>query len=457
MSRFGFGQELRQGTRQEMQLQPRMLQAIEVLQLGRGELETYLREALQDNEALGVDESAAREALSGGAAAPSGHGAAARERTDRFDAWLENQPDAEKGLIEHLDEQAAVLDLEPELAPWVRLVIGCLDGNGYLSISDEALMEYGRSQGLAGEAGQLGRAIAVVQRLEPRGIGGRDAVESLLLQLDPDEPDYALLCRLLEEFLEDVAKNKLPSVARELGVDIERLQELLERLRQLELAPGSGLSSEESPPLRPDVIVEPAEGNGNGFEIRIDRSGLPALRIDPEVEDLARDSEQPSEVRRYLRHKIERAHWLVDALVQRTRTLQRIATTIFLEQRTFLERGPAHLVPLRMTDLAEELGIHVSTVSRGVAGKYAHTPWGIFPLRSFFQAAAGGSEQVVRGTLQEELKRIVDAEDGANPLSDEELMKALADRGFEVARRTVAKYRRELDIPSSYRRRKYSA
>jgi len=457
MAGFRFGQELRQTARQEMRLQPRMLQSIEVLQLARGELETYLREALVDNEALGLDESVVSEAPTPMRAAGSPGPRGSREASDRFDAWLENQPDAGQGLVEHLDEQVAMLDLRPELRQWVRLVISCLDPSGYLSISDEALMEHGISQGLEGDAGLLGRAIAVVQRLEPRGVGGRDAVESLLLQLEPDEPDYELLCRLLEEMLEEVAKNKLPAVARELGVDLERLEELLARLRQLELAPCAGLSSEEHAPLRPEVIVEATDSHSNGFEIRIDRSGLPPLRVDPDVEDLARDREQPSDVRRYLRHKVERAHWLVDALEQRTRTLQRIATTIFLEQRAFLERGPSHLVPLRMTDLAEELSIHVSTVSRGVAGKYAQTPWGIFPLRSFFQAAAGGAATIVRGTLQEELRRIVDAEDAHDPLSDEDLVKSLAQQGFDVARRTVAKYRRELDIPSSYRRRKFMA
>lgn len=446
MARFGYGQELRQVGRQEMQLQPRMLQAIEVLQLARGELDAFLREALQENEALGLDEPPPE-------APPPAQAPGSRQKSDAFDAWLENQPGVAKGLVEHLQEEIGMLDVDAELLPWVHLVVSSLDPSGYLTISDEALLALAGERGLEPDPGRLGRAIAVVQGLEPRGIGGRDAVESLLLQLDPGEPDYGLLCRLIEEFLEDVARNKLPLVARELEIDLERLEELLARLRQLELTPGAALSGADPPPIRPDVIVVP---DGSGFEIRIDQSGLPALRIDAEVERLARDRGQPGEVRRYLWSKIERAHWLIDALEQRLRTLQRTAVEVFVEQKAFLERGPSHLVPLRMTDLAERLGIHVSTVSRAVAGKYVDTPWGVFPLRSFFQGAAGGSERTVRGTVQDELRAIVEGEDPHEPLSDEELALALEAKGYDVARRTVAKYRRELGIPSSYRRRKYT-
>ena len=451
MARIGMRQGLVQGVRQEMQLLPRMLQSIEVLQLPGAELEAFLLDAVQSNEALRLAEPVGPGAVSGHVASsgPRGGGAEAR---DRHDAWLENQAAPEGGLTEHLEAQVALLDLGPSAAAWVGFVIRALDPSGYLTATDEMLMSWAADEGLAGDEGCLGRAIAVVQSLEPRGIGGRDAVESLLLQLDPREPDYDLTCRLLEEFLDEVAKNKLPSVAKSLGVDIEQLHELLGRLKELRLAPAGGLGGVDSPSIRPDVIVE---RHGDGFQVRIDDSGLPPVEIDGSVERLARDKAQASEVRTYLRERLNQARWLVDAVAERKRTLQRVATWVFHAQRRFLEEGPAALVPLSMTEVAEGLDLAVSTVSRAVAEKYADTPWGFVALRSLFPVSAGANEGAVRDSVGDALKKVVDEEDPERPFSDDELAARLSEAGYEVARRTVAKYRRELGIPSSYRRRRW--
>lgn len=442
----GYSQNLQQTVRQDMLLLPRMLQAIEVLQLPLADLETHLLEALRENEALALEDPAPGEIVGG-----AGTRRSSGDDSDRG-AWLENQPGPEKGLIEAVEEQLGMLDVDEQTLSWVRLLAGCLDENGYLALSDEALMRMAAELDLEGDEGNLGRAIGVLQGLEPRGIGGRDAVEALLLQLDPLDDDYELICRLLEEFLGDVARNKLPAVARGLEVDMERLHELLHRLRELDIAPGARLVPGSSPPIRPEVVVELTE---HGFEVRLDQSGLPSVVLDPAVKALARDREQSADVRAYLRRKVEKARWLVDALEQRKQTLLRIATSIFTHQHRFLEEGPGHLVPLRMNELAEELGIHVSTVSRGVAGKYVEVPWGTFPLRHFFQSSVGGGEGSARGDVRERVRRIIEAEDTESPLSDEEVAEALGAEGLEIARRTVAKYRKELGIPSSYRRRAY--
>ena len=160
-------------------------------------------------------------------------------------------------------------------------------------------------------------------------------------------------------------------------------------------------------------------------------------------------------MRSYLRGKLDRARWLIDAMEQRERTLMRIATRTFEHQRAFLEQGPGHLVPLRMSDLADELEMHVSTVSRAVAGKYAQTPWGILPLRHFFQSSAGADEDSARDDVLQVVKEVFEGEDARAPLSDDQVVEAMKKRGWKLARRTVAKYRGELGIPSSYRRRKY--
>jgi len=180
-----------------------------------------------------------------------------------------------------------------------------------------------------------------------------------------------------------------------------------------------------------------------------------AVRLDPRVRSLARDRRQSAGVRRYLRGRLDRARWLIDAVAQREATLLRVARATFEHQRAFLEHGPGHLLPLRMGSLAEELAVHVSTVSRAVAGKHVQTPWGILPLRHFFQGSAGADEESARDDVLQAVRELFEGEDPHRPLSDDEAVVALARRGWKLARRTVAKYRRELGIPSSYRRRRY--
>ena len=440
----GLGQHLSQQMGQHQVLMPKMLQAIEVLQLPATELETWLRQASEENEALIVEEPARPE--------PPSRPRGTREATEAHDEMLRNQPDRESGLAEVLEQQLALLDLPEDQLAWVRFLIGAIDPNGFLSTDDETLLRLAREAGLPGGAPELARALECLRGLEPAGIGARGAVDALLLQLDPDDPDFELLRSLLIDFLEDVAKNKLPSVARALGLQVAELQALIGRLGELNPRPGAELAGRAAPPLRPDVLVERA---GDGFEVRVDSASIPAVRIDPEVAELARDRGQRQEVRSYLRGKVDRARWLVDAVHQRADTLARTATRLFEHQHAFLEHGPGHLVPLRMNALADELGIHVSTVSRAVAGKYAQTPWGILPLRSFFQASAGGDADSARDDVREAVREVFAGEDPTRPLSDDDVVKALARRGWKLARRTVTKYRRELGIPSSYRRRRY--
>jgi RNA polymerase sigma-54 factor len=443
-------QGLHAAQRQEMRLLPRMVQAVEVLALPAAELSSYLMEAFEGNEALGLTDEAW---------APRSRAEAARGRraSDRHEAWLESQPARPSGLVELALEQVALRTLDPRVRPWVELVVTALDSRGYLSASDASLLALARERGLEGGASELGRAIGLVQTLEPRGIGGRNAVEALLLQLDPADPDYALLCVLLEDFLEDVARNKLPAVAKALGIELEGLEALLERLRELELRPASTLAEESSPAIVPDVLVLERDG---GFEVTVDGSGLPPMRIDPEVRALSRDRALDAATRRHLKARIDQARWLMQAVEQRKDTLHRVATTVFAHQERFLRDGPSALRPLRMGTVAEWLGIHTSTVSRAVAGKHAQTPWGVLPLRGFFQAPGGcgagdGDSNVARDRVRDMVGELVAAEDKASPLSDEALQAGLAERGHDVARRTVAKYRAELDIPSSYRRRRY--
>lgn len=425
-----------------MALQPRMLQAIELLQLSAGELTEWLEGAARENDALLVEypREFAR-AARGGA-----------EAMERHDQALQNHPARGAGLEESLCEQLAMRDLGGELEAWVRLLITCLDPSGLLSLSDEACLECAEEAGVAGGDEFLGTAIATLQSFEPRGVGGRDAVEAMLLQLDPTEPIYPLLCRLLEEFLEELAKNQRPLVARALGVSLPELAELIEGMRELDPCPGRSQFAEGAEVIRPELLVEASPGGG--WEIELESDHLPRVSVGEEYRSML--AEAQGELAGYLRERVRDARGIVDAVRQRHETLVRVAQSVFRRQREFLEEGPRALKPLRMTEVAEELGLHASTISRSVAGKHIQTPWGVHPLRWFFQA--GGPSELDRAldSVRDAVREVFAAEDPEAPLSDEEAAALLAEGGVEAARRTVAKYRRELDIPSSYRRRRFA-
>ena len=443
-----------------MLLLPQMLQSLELLELPATELESWLESQAESNEALLV-RSPEAPALPEPPLPRSN--ASARAATERHDSWLEEQPGRGASLAERVEQELVLLELTPQRATWVRWLVGQLDSNGWLPLSDEEL--YGRAceDGLTRartdeqrerEVGEMAAAIATLQQLEPRGLAAHNAIEALLLQLDPRDPDYALLARLLEDFLSEIGKNRLPQVARALGIDLERLDGLLEHIRALDPAPGRGLCEESTPAIRPEVLVERLpEG---GFEVRLDGGAWPSVEIDPELEALAKERGRASELARYLRPKIESARSIQGALAQRQRTLARVAVALFARQTQFLEHGPNALAALRMGELADDLGLSLSTVSRAISGKYAQTPWGVLALRWFFQAGAGGEEGQTRGGLQEAVRALFASEDPAHPLSDDEALAKLRLKGFELARRTLSKYRSELGIKSSYLRRRHA-
>ncbi|MBL4769938.1 MAG: RNA polymerase factor sigma-54 [Planctomycetes bacterium] len=432
---------------QRLLLQPRMLQAIEVLQLGSQDLCAYVAEAALKNEALELDS-----AHTDATYVRAGAGFRGQEASDAHDQMLQSQPDRELGLNGQVELQLAGMDLPMGDLEWVRYLVSCLDSRGYLSLEDEELLQGARASGLGGGVASLGRAIANLQGLEPRGIGGRDAVEAMLLQLDPQEPNYPLLCRLLEEYLQDLARNKWPKVAAQMGITLEDLKGLVGRLSLLDPRPAAALDGRVAPVLHPDLsLLQNLDGT---LSLKADRSQWPALCIDPDVRNLSQDADLPAEVREHLRRKVDEARWLLDAVQQREVTLLRVARAVFEVQSGFLKKGRGHLVPLSMAQIAEQLGLASSTISRAVAGKYVDTPHGILALRWFFQTEAGGA---ARDDLRDVVRRLVGDEDPSNPLSDEDLVKSLVALGHKVARRTVAKYRKELGIRSSYQRKIHTA
>lgn len=459
MAKLGLGTRLGQGMqhRQDMVLAPRMLQSIEVLSLPLADLEGWLSDEAESNEALLVDAPVADQGDSW--LEPMRSGAANAKASDDHYALLQAQPDKATSLADLIDAEIASQGLRPELASWVRFLTGCLDDSGLLTVDDDRLRELAEEAELplsgtrAGDS-LLADAIGALQQMEPRGIGARSSVEALLIQLDPEDDDYALLCALLEDFLVELSRNQRPSVASQLGLEIAELNRLLGVIERLDLRPASSFDTQSAPVLHPDVLVLP---DGDVYTVELSRGALPAVSIDPVAEELLGEIDRGTDARRYLAAKVEKAKWVTEAVQMRGATLLRVAEAALSKQARYLKEGPKALVPLAMKDVAAELDLATSTISRAVSGKTVQTPWGIVALRTFFQTSAGdpGKAKAATGAVRERVRALITAEDAFDPLSDEAIVEALIASGETVARRTVAKYRKELGIPSSYRRKRH--
>ncbi len=286
-------------------------------------------------------------------------------------------------------------------------------------------------------------------------LGAHDLREALLLQLDHLDGDHPILRTIVEDHLEDVQNNRLPRIAKATGQTIETIQEVLESLRRLDPTPAAEYGESVATIIVPDVVVEEDEGQ---YVVRLERARIPRLQLSPTYRKLLEESQKGDGTQAWLKKRLESARWFIDAITQRQSTLERIANVIFQRQRPFLERGLTALQPLRMQEVADEVHVHISTVSRAVSGKYAQTPRGIFPLKFFF---SGGTkketgEVASQVSIQQRMKELVGKEDKKKPLSDEEIAVLLKERdNIQIARRTVSKYRKMLGIPSSSQRRTY--
>ena len=365
---------------------------------------------------------------------------------------LQNTAVAGVTLAEHLLEQLAMLDLTPTMRRLVELVIYNLDDNGRLLVSPE---EIAREAGGEVPREQAEEAIKIVQAMDPPGVGARDLKESLLLQLEHFGGDHSFLRTLIQEHLEDILMNRLPKVCRKTGKTMEEVKEALEFLRHLNPRPGAEFGREVSYTVVPDVIVEEVDGR---YEIQVVRDPLPVLQISPVYKKLLKEAKKDKKVYEYLRKKIETARAFMDAIQQRQSTLHRICRVLVEKQKEFLEQGVEKLKPMKMQDVADAIGVHISTVSRAISGKYMQTPRGIFELRRFFSTGTTNQEgkKLSQNTIKEWVREIVNAEDKRAPLSDDEIVERLhKEKGVKLARRTVTKYRKALGIPSSRLRKAY--
>ena len=502
MSGPGFSQDLRQRQTQSLVLAPQLRHSLKILQVAALDLRSVIQEELQSNPTLEElpmedvslekpDADAAGESPSEGdggtpseTAPDSGSDEPRRDEMDfsqdkefeilgKLDQdWRDHmasvggtQPhtaeDAERrehffdslvsetSLQQHLMQQAEVNDLSPVALQALQHLVGGLDDRGFLTQTpnDVALQT-----GIALDAVQ--EALRLLKTFEPAGIGAKDLAECLVLQLQAKGRAGSLASRMIRDHFELLTRRRIPELARKLGVDADDVQSAIEEIGKLDPAPGRRFAEDNNRVVVPDVTVDK---DGNEWRIHLNSDYIPRLRISSTYRDLIAKGTLNKTERDYLRERMRSGKFLIDSIEQRQRTIERITREIINAQKDFFETGVSALKPLTMTQIADVVGVHETTVSRAIANKYVRTPHGVFDFKYFFtpgyQAESGAS--VSNTSVKEMIADLINMEDKGAPLSDQELVAKLHDKGITIARRTVAKYREELGILPSNLRRDY--
>jgi RNA polymerase sigma-54 factor len=366
---------------------------------------------------------------------------------------MANTPARAISLREYLLEQWNLTEVDDETRRLGVVIIDCVDDAGRLTTPlDQIAAQLNPSAPL----GRLEDALARVQQLDPPGIAARSLQECLLLQLEMLSGDTELERQIIEHHFEALQKNRLPQIAKALGVDLTDVKAALRVIGRLSLHPGMDVVDRSVPAVVPDIVVEYNEDEGR-YETRLARGNQRELRIAPEFRRALEQARDDKKAREFIKQKLEAASAIIDAIKYRKDRLLEVAKAVVEAQRDFLDQGEQHLKVLRMSDLAGRFGCDPSTISRTVDGKWLQTPRGIYPLRRFFTGGTESGDGEVLGwdSIKAKVQEIVDNEDKSHPLSDDEIVRKLKATGIEIKRRTVAKYRSQLGIPTARQRRQY--
>jgi RNA polymerase sigma-54 factor len=331
-----------------------------------------------------------------------------------------------------------------------ELIVGNIDDDGFLqSTTEEMALNSGIPQH------DFERGLELIHTFYPAGVGARDLRECLLIQLRRQGKEHSLEHRIVSEHMDDLGRHRFPEIARRMAIGVEDVQKAADNIARLNPRPGQVFAAAPQNYVLPDVIVEKVDGE---YQISFNNEQIPHLRISNLYKDIIGSGDaQTSDVKDYIRDKIRSGKFLIRSIHQRQQTIMNIAQQIVSRQHDFLEHGPSHLKPMTMAEVAEVVGVHETTVSRAVSGKYMATPQGVFEMKYFFtggyQTATG--ESLSNTSVKQAVLDLVKHESGSAPLSDHEIVEILSERGIPIARRTVAKYRSELNILPSHMRRKY--
>ena len=491
---------------QRQTLTPRMIQSMEILQLPLSALEERIDQELQVNPVLDIKTRDPDQMIDRSAAPDLGglnrteseralvvneksDGTADFNRLDKLSEYLENEefgtnagfsrshwdgmdrdgkmdamanaPSSGESLADHLRDQWAYIDAPPNIKKAGDLLIDYIDADGYIRTSFETIQLESKDPVTVDD---LNAAIKLIHQLEPAGVGARNLSECLILQLDwmeNDEDmsighDFDLERALVRDHLKDLEMNRYPQISKRLGIGIEEIKDAVKRLSRLQPHPGRQFGRSEAPPITPDAEIYFDEDT-NQYEIKMSRDIAPSLYLKKRYLKMMQDKKTDKKTKEFLTNNARNAKWLIESVEQRRNTIQRVIRVVVDTQRDFFDQGPEHLKPLPMVNVADQLGIHVATVSRAVSEKWIQTPRGVFPLRRFFSGGtqSADGQDMSWDAVKEKLKIIIDNEDKKNPLNDDEIVEALKTQGIDLARRTVAKYRKVLNIPTARQRVAY--
>jgi RNA polymerase sigma-54 factor len=362
---------------------------------------------------------------------------------------IENTLSTSSSLSDHLLWQLSMQTDDALMREIGSAIVGNLNDDGMLVASFDELAAMGPWPVV-----EVERALRLVQGFDPTGVAARDLQECLLLQLRHLGLEGSPTEKIVTEHLRLLQNHQVPEIARKLGMTIDEIKEHIETIRHLDPKPGSRYNPTQSQYVIPDVYVVKVEDQ---YVAVLNEDGLPQMRISPVYRRLLDKGAagNSDETRAYVKDKFRSALWLIKSVEQRQRTIHKVATSIINFQRDFLDHGIEHLRPLVLRDVANDIGMHESTVSRVVTNKYMHTPQGVFEMKYFFHSGINSSygESVSSVTIKQRIRKIIENEDPRKPLSDSRIVSILQREGLVLARRTIAKYREELKIPTSNQRK----
>jgi RNA polymerase sigma-54 factor len=491
----GLSQSLRLG--QELKINPRLYQAMDMLYMPLLDLQQHLKQELltnpfldmleDDEEEQGAEEEAEAELEASPDVAVEEPNASTDDETnweeillDGFEStggMSEQRDDREQyesvsvgaqHLDDYLLEQIKLLDLDPRQLLLAEEFIGNINDDGYLAASLEEILS-GINEVVAKAAEQAGRddeelpfytmaeaeaMLAIIQRLDPPGIGARDLRECLLMQLRDAGRSGTLAERLVHDFFQELIAHRWSDVARKVGVTTVEVQRAADEVAKLNPKPGLAQSGKQDNYVVPDMVVDKIDGQ---YMVFVNDGNLPRLKLSRVYQEIARDKKKfDGENKEFITNKLNAAQWLIQAIEQRRHTMLKVMHFIVDRQREFFEKGVQYLKPLTLREVADAIGMHESTVSRVTNEKYAQTPRGVLPLKFFFSsglATTDGEDVSARG-IKDTISKLVNDEDPKNPLTDQAIVEILERDGVQIARRTVAKYREQLGVLSARMRKR---
>ncbi len=485
--------------RQELKINPRLYQAMDLLYMPLLDLQQHLKQELLNNPFLELvepeDEEEEETPAEDGAETPTDvtetptaveepkqddngeidweeilldgfeTGGMREQREDR--EYFEPVSVERRDLDDHLRDQVALLDLTPRQHLLAEEFVGNINDDGYLACSIDELLEginevvatAAEKEGLEGDLPlythqEAEDMLAIIQKLDPPGVGARDLRECLLIQLREEGREETIQGQLVRDAFDELINHRWSEISKRFGVSAAEVQQAADEIAKLDPKPGLRYGSDTENYITPDLVVEKIDAQ---YHVFINDGNLPRLRLSRAYQEVARDRRKfDGESKEFISSKLNSANWMIQAIEQRRQTMLKVMNFIVERQRDFLEKGVQYLRPLTLREVAEHIGMHESTVSRVTNEKFVQTPRGVLPLKFFFSSGlstTGGEDVSARG-IKDQIQKLVEGEDPRDPLTDQAIVNILRDQGVNIARRTVAKYRDQLGVLSARMRKR---